>query len=166
MASRGYRNNNPGNIILAKRIFPGEIPSTDSRFKQFRNMEHGYEAVFLLLQVYLSKGVNTIEKIIRRYCPDETAEAYIASVTQSTGKSRYQIIDRNDWQTLKALVIAISEVENGVGASPVKVAAGMILAKAWMKRQQIIFYGSIILLVLLFLALVVVIYLNRKILLS
>lgn len=63
--SRGLRNNNPGNIRLSKIKYLGEIPSTDSAFKQFKTMAWGYRAMFVLLHTYqLKHGCNTLRDMI------------------------------------------------------------------------------------------------------
>ena len=86
--SRGLRNNNPGNIRLSKIKYLGEIPSTDSAFKQFKTMAWGYRAMFVLLHTYqLKHGCNTLRDMISRYAPpiENHTDNYIKAVADSSG---------------------------------------------------------------------------------
>ena len=60
---RGLRNCNPGNIRQNSIVYLGEIqPSKDGAFKQFKSMEYGYRAMFVVLHTYARKrGLDTIE---------------------------------------------------------------------------------------------------------
>lgn len=71
MASRGERNNNPGNLEASPwtRSQPGYVGS-DGRFAIFDTMENGINAQVSLLGGYLRKGYNTINSIINRYGND------------------------------------------------------------------------------------------------
>ena len=87
--TRGYRNNNFGNIVktFAKGIqtfWTGEIKGSDERFKTFKDAAHGYRAIFVLLDSYLNKGRNTIEKIISVYAPsnENNTNGYINRVSK------------------------------------------------------------------------------------
>lgn len=64
MKPRGLRNNNPLNIRHNADLFQGEIKGNDKLFKTFSSMPYGYRAAFVILATYLSRGYNTIEKII------------------------------------------------------------------------------------------------------
>ena len=121
--SRGYKNNNPGNIRLTfddkgnKTFWQGEIEGKDKAFKTFKNMYYGYRAMFITLSSYLKKGYNTIEKIINRYAPAEdnnVPENYINVVVIRSGISRNKVITDDD--DLKKVIAAMSYVENGVTA--------------------------------------------------
>lgn len=129
--TRGYRNNNPGNIRLTtkdgKRYFwKGEIEGTDKNFKTFKNMAYGYRAIFALLKEYIGKGYNTIEKIISRYAPssENNTNAYVTTVTKRVGITKDTKIGASDLVTLTKLVSAISFVENGLPANEVDIEEG------------------------------------------
>jgi hypothetical protein len=68
---RGLRNNNPLNIRHNVCVFQGEIKGKDKSFKTFETIQYGYCAVFVTLATYLSRGWNTIEKIITRWAPHQ-----------------------------------------------------------------------------------------------
>lgn len=114
--TRGYRNKNPGNIILTKEKWKGEIPGSDKRFKTFINMEYGYRGIFIVLQSYFEKGFNTIEKIINRYAPpvENVTTSYIETVSKKTGINPKTKIDWYNVKDIKNIVAAISYVENGI----------------------------------------------------
>ena len=129
--SRGLRNNNPGNIRLTfdikgkKTFWTGEVEGKDKDFKTFNTLEFGYRAMFVTLNSYLKKGVNTIEKIINRYAPAEDNNnviSYINTVTSISGLESNKIIS-NDVQ-LKKIIKGMSFVENGVNADEEKILKG------------------------------------------
>lgn len=127
--SRGLRNKNPGNIRLTKTIWKGEVKGTDKDFKTFKDMAHGYRALFALLKEYISKGYNTIDKILNRYAPgnENNTEAYITTVVNKTGIERDKVLTFGEVVKIKSLVKAISYVENGVPADGVDVESGFSL---------------------------------------
>lgn len=133
--TRGYKNNNPGNIVLTynsdgtKRFWTGEIEGDDKRFKKFKSMAYGYRALFALLREYISKGFNTIEKIITRYAPsnENNTSAYISTVVKRVGIPKETAISGSDLVTLTKVVKAISVVENGLPADEIQVNEGLKL---------------------------------------
>lgn len=131
MSTRGLNNNNPGNIVKGGAKFEGEIDSSDVRFRKFQNIDYGYRAMFVLLDSYISKGFNTIEKIITRYAPsiENNTLAYIQSVVKQTGISAKQVIDKTETDKLIKLVSAISYHENGIKADIEAIKCGWDLIK-------------------------------------
>jgi len=130
--TRGYRNNNPGNISLTynsdgtKRLWSGEIEGSDKRFKIFKSMAYGYRAMFALLREYIGKGYNTIDLIINRYAPssENNTNAYINTVTKRSGINKDTKIAASDLVTLTKLVSAMSYVENGLPANEIEIDEG------------------------------------------
>jgi hypothetical protein len=90
MKPRGLRNNNPLNIRHNADVFQGEIKGTDKSFKTFSSMPYGYRAAFVTLATYLSRGWNTIEKIISHWAPpnENDTGSYVAAVEKWSGISR------------------------------------------------------------------------------
>ncbi|MDR1937304.1 MAG: structural protein P5 [Tannerellaceae bacterium] len=131
MVARGLRNNNPGNIRKGGRSpFEGEIvPSADSAFRQFRTMDYGYAAMFVLLAVYLTTGRNTIERIIRSWAPpvENNTLAYIGKVERLSGVLRAKVLTVNDGESIIKIVAAMSEVENAVKADMTSIKRGFLL---------------------------------------
>jgi len=130
--SRGYRNNNPGNIRLTSEKWKGEVESKDTDFKKFKSMPYGYRAIFVLLRTYIfTRGLNTIRKIVSVYAPknENDTEAYVRAVSVKTGLRADEPIDFQNEQKLIALVAAISKVENGIEPDMTAIHLGLILYK-------------------------------------
>jgi hypothetical protein len=112
-ATRGLRNNNPGNIKIANNAWTGKIPvaqNTDKVFEQFTSMAYGIRASFKLLDTYLNKGFSTIEKIVGRW--DKPNQAYVDYVTRRTGIAKDTVIVKGDKATHIKLMSAMFEFEN------------------------------------------------------
>lgn len=110
--ARGIRNNNPLNIIHSKAEWQGQSPKqTDPNFVQFQSMEYGIRAAVRLLRAYNRRGVVTVADIVKRWCPDDTANSYIANVCRLTGMSRNQVIDINYETQVISLLDAMIKVE-------------------------------------------------------
>ena len=135
---RGLRNCNPGNIRRSGTVYKGEVlNSTDTAFKQFRDMAHGYRAVFVLLHYYKARyGLNTIRGMINRYAPsvENNTSAYIKAVSDAVGITPDTPVDVLDANTMVPIVCAISKVENGVQANIDDVLAGWNLYRADFKK--------------------------------
>ena len=134
--SRGYRNNNPGNIRLTTKngkpeMWQGEIPGTDKSFKTFKSMVWGYRAIFITLRSYLKNGHNTILRIINRYAPatENHTQSYINTVVNMTGIPSGKILSFDRPDELLKVVEAISFVENGIKANPDEIKQGYQLFK-------------------------------------
>ena len=126
--TRGYRNNNPGNIRLDGVHWKGEKePSTDKEFKQFETMAWGYRAAFKLLHNYQkNNGCHILSDFINRWAPpsENNTSAYVSTVAKRAGLSDVSEIDTLKGDTMRAVVSAMSYVENGVEADEADVAAG------------------------------------------
>ena len=113
---RGLRNNNPGNIRISKTKYLGEVqPSQDTAFKQFKSIEWGYRAMFVLLEhYYKARGLKTIRQIINRYAPpsENDTNGYINQVASICFRSADEEIDITNKDEMVLLVAAISRVEN------------------------------------------------------
>lgn len=128
MASRGIRNNNPGNIRLSGDKWKGLRPAqTDGAFFQFAEMKWGYRALLRTLQNYRRKhGLQTVADFINRWAPrtENNTSGYITRVCREMQVPTTYIPDVNDKGTMCALAAAISEVENGIPAVMADVEAG------------------------------------------
>jgi len=118
MTPRGLRNNNPLNIRHNADVFQGETKGNDTSFKTFETMPYGYRAAFVTLATYLSRGWNTVEKIIARWAPpiENDTEKYIANVEKWSGVPRSKELTAADGADYIMIVSAMSVVENGVSA--------------------------------------------------
>ena len=129
MKSRGLRNNNPLNIRHNAEHFQGEIKGRDKSFKTFSSLPFGYRAGIVILGTYLSRGLNTIEKIITKWAPpaENDTESYISNVERWSGIPRNKQLTAIDGSDYILIVAAMSFVENGQNADISAVQAGFIL---------------------------------------
>ncbi len=135
--TRGYRNNNPGNIVKTftgdtQTFWTGEIKGDDERFKKFKNMEYGYRGIFIVLRSYMRKGVDTIEEIINRYAPphENVTSSYVKHVAERTGIPKDQQLSINDVDKVKSIVREISYIENGIKPDLEEIEKGYKLFKS------------------------------------
>lgn len=142
---RGLKNCNPGNIVKDSQVWLGEVvPSRDVRFKQFKDMAHGYRAIFVNLSSYIRRGHNTIDKIIRRWAPpsENNTSSYINHVAQRTGINKDRVLTASDYVALKEVAKAISRIENGVPAVSSDVDAGFSLWLGGVQKKSLDRYRS------------------------
>lgn len=112
--SRAERNNNPGNLEF--RGQRGATPEDGSgRFAKFGSAEEGVAALARQLQLYGSRGINTIEKIISKYAPpsENNTAAYVNAMVNRLGVASTKELDLNDPATLSGLIQGISKHEAG-----------------------------------------------------
>lgn len=119
MATRGIRNNNPGNIRVSQDQWEG-MTGDDGSFVIFDSPESGVRALGKNLLSYGRQGYDSIEKIINRWAPpnENDTQAYIDSVVAATGIPATQSLDLSDPDTLSSLAQAISFHETGSRYDP------------------------------------------------
>ena len=129
MTPRGFRNNNPLNIRHNVDIFQGETKGNDKSFKTFSSMAYGYRAAFVTLATYISRGWNTIEKIVARWAPpnENDTEKYIVNVEKWSGVPKDKVLTVVSGADYIMIVAAMSFVENGKNADISEVRAGFNL---------------------------------------
>jgi len=129
MTPRGLRNNNPLNIRHNSDKFQGEVTGTDKAFKTFISMAYGYRAAFVTLATYLSKGCNTIEKIVTRWAPpnENNTGSYVANVERWADVPRHKELTAADGADYILIVAAMSFIENGINADISEVWVGFNL---------------------------------------
>lgn len=116
--TRGYRNNNAGNIkINANNDWAGKIPAaenTDGTFEQFTALAYGTRALIKLVQRYIADGNRTIFAIATKYAPavENDTKKYADSLSLITGLDRAFVL-KADKSTIQLIVQGISKVENG-----------------------------------------------------
>ena len=116
--SRGIKNCNPGNIRRNNTKWQGlrEV-QTDNLFFQFKSMEWGYRAMFIILQNYQRiYGLKTLSEMIYRWAPpiENDTEHYI-KVVSNRAKIRPNVpIDVNNKLLMSRLVEAMCFMENSV----------------------------------------------------
>jgi len=112
---RGFRNNNPGNLVRTAIAWEGKIPhsqNTDSRFEQFRELRWGIRALYRDIISDYRKGLTTVSALINEFAPsfENNTAAYIGSVIASVGGN---VIPELTQDKLILLAKAIVRVENG-----------------------------------------------------
>lgn len=126
--TRGYKNNNPLNMRHDNDRWQGEVvPSQDGAFKQFETMAWGYRAAFKLLHNYQkNNGCRILSDFINRWAPpsENNTSAYVSTVAKRAGLSDVSEIDTLKGDTMRAVVSAMSYVENGIEANEADIAAG------------------------------------------
>ena len=138
--TRGYRNNNPGNLRHGSQWAGLSKKQTDTSFCQFDSMYMGLRALCKLLSNYIKNGNNTIEKIISRYAPanENNTKSYISSVCSLSGISSSRVLVYPNTETsvydISKIVAGIVCVENGDKPN----------FKYWVYYSYICFFNSLI----------------------
>lgn len=111
-APRGIRNNNPGNIVYGNFAKSMGATGSDGRFAVFESMEDGIKAAIKLLEGYVSKGYDSVRKIISRWAPanENNTSAYIDAVAKKLGVSADAHLSGDQ---LGGVAQAIFQHENG-----------------------------------------------------
>ena len=103
--TRGELNCNPLNIRrVAGTTWKGQCDEqTDNAFVQFRTIEFGLRAAFVLLRTYSTKyHANCIRDIISRWAPpsENDTDQYVRNVCKWTGFGGLQKLTESDWPSL------------------------------------------------------------------
>lgn len=125
-ATRGVRNNNPGNIDYNQaNQWQGQLGLeqgvTSPRFARFDTPENGIRALGKLLLTYQRKyGLKTVKAIISRWAPatENDTGAYVRAVEQNTGTAPGADVDLSAPVVLQGFVKAIIHHENAGFAYP------------------------------------------------
>lgn len=144
--SRGFLNNNPGNVDRSADVWQGEIRDpADPRLTEFQRTElvTGRFAVFAearpgirmlakTLFAYRDRlGHRTVRRIINTWAPpvENDTGAYVNAVAARVGVSPDAELNLNDFKTMKALVSAIIIHEcGGMPYAGTEIDDGLLLA--------------------------------------
>jgi hypothetical protein len=129
-ATRGIRNNNPGNLT-----YVGQEGATredgEGRFAKFKTQREGLEALAKQLRAYGGRGLDTIREVVTTYAPasENDTKSYINQLAQFMGIDPDEKFDvRSDPAALAMLMKGIIKHENGYNpysSEQVNAAAGM-----------------------------------------
>ena len=113
---RGFRNNNPGNLVRTSIAWEGKIShdkNTDARFEQFKELRFGIRALYRDIISDYKKGLTTVTALISEFAPafENNTSAYIGSVISSVGGD---VIPELTEEKLVLIAKAIIRVENGL----------------------------------------------------
>jgi hypothetical protein len=115
---RGIRNNNPGNLNYAGQEGATKEGGENGRFAVFSSMRDGISALHRQIQLYLQRGVNTIESIVNKYAPSSdgnNVQSYIQQLVGATGKGANETLSGDDQGMVFKLIRGIINHENGKG---------------------------------------------------
>lgn len=123
MATRGVRNNNPGNVVRDGTKWQGmaDDQSSDPRFIVFKTAQYGIRAMARDLLNYQARdNCRTIRQIINRWAPpvENNTSAYIAAVAADCNVDPDAEIDVDSCDVMLPLVKAIITHENGSNPYP------------------------------------------------
>lgn len=115
IVSRGYRNNNPGNIrwiANASQRWNGMV-SNDGGYGVFDTPRNGTRALGRQLLKYSERGLRTVRDIVSTWAPsnENDTSAYVKDVAQQLGVSADAALDVR--ARLPQLARAIAKHENG-----------------------------------------------------
>ena len=130
--TRGLRNHNPLNIRRDGTKWQGlaEVQG-DRSFCTFVSDAWGYRAAFRVLRTYMSKyGLKSIDGIVRRWAPpvENDTAAYVETVSRVSGIAADRVLYVTNKEDMVKVVMAMSQVENGVPANRWDVEEGYRLA--------------------------------------
>lgn len=90
-------------------------------------MAYGYRAMFVLLDSYRRRyALSTIRQMINRYAPptENFTEGYIRFVAERSGIAPDEEVDTRSSRDMIPIVLAMSEIENGIKATSKDVEEG------------------------------------------
>jgi len=114
-ATRGERNNNPGNLRLGSNWQGLAADQTDPDFCVFTDVKYGVRALAKVLSVYQQKGFDTVRTIVERWAPENenNTAAYISAVASTMKVDPDTHMDVSQYDQMFPLVNAIIRHENG-----------------------------------------------------
>lgn len=119
LTPRGIRNNNPGNVVRNSIPWQGAMDQAgvaaagltwDPIFVQFDAPAHGVRAIGHILTVKGTRGLNTVDAIIRDWSTTDQ-DKYVANVADLLGVQPFDVIDVQS--ELPQLALGIIQQENG-----------------------------------------------------
>lgn len=114
ISSRGYRNNNPGNLrFVRSNPWQGQV-GDDNGYGIYDTPEHGTRALGHQLRAYAARGLNTVVSIISTWAPasdNNNTSAYIGDVSTALSIGTDEPFDVE--ASLADLAQAIARHENG-----------------------------------------------------
>lgn len=114
--SRAERNHNWGNLKATRlqQMF-GSVASDAQGFRKFASDEEGFKAMQNQLKIYQTRGLTTVESIVKRWAPpsENPTAAYIQRVAKDTGFAPGAQLNMNDPAIMSKLIAAMARVESG-----------------------------------------------------
>jgi hypothetical protein len=106
MATRGIRNNNPGNIRHGDQWRGLAANQPDPAFCTFVAPVYGIRAMVKILQSYQRRGLNTVQEIISAWAPtvENDTAAYVRSVCSRVGVGPNDPVEPGNPELIKAII--------------------------------------------------------------
>jgi hypothetical protein len=115
---RGIRNRNPGNIRRSRDRWKGLAPlQSDPAFFVFETPLWGIRAMAVILRNYQGRhGLKSLAQIVGRWAPagENDTAGYVAAVGKAMGIEPRAPLDLRKGATLRPLIAAIIQRENGL----------------------------------------------------
>lgn len=131
-ATRGLRNDNPGNIRAVSGVtWVGQVGIDDKGFVVFDSWQNGVRAMAITLRNYQRHhGLSTVAEIISRWAPgvENDTASYIGDVSNRMGVTPAQSLNLENDATLTALVQAVIHHENGLQPYDVATLTNTVMA--------------------------------------
>jgi hypothetical protein len=131
MHTRGFRNNNPGNL-KAGTPWVGVVGVDPKGFAIFDTMENGVRALGKDLTAKMGRGLDTIREILYVYAPpsdNNPTASYVSKVAEWVGIGPDEALIPSD---LPRLIDAIIRFENGKRLDSRTITAGVrAMGGAW-----------------------------------
>lgn len=121
--SRFSQNNNPGDLRFANQ--PGATEGAGG-FAAFPTLGAGIRAANRQLDIYASRGINTISSIISKWAPssENDTSGYIAAVSKALGKDANAQLSAADRQRLLQSIFNKEGVNKGITVPSIDAALG------------------------------------------
>lgn len=112
----GVRNNNPGNLRFANQR---GATLGEGGFARFATQAQGIQAAKEQLDLYVKRGFNTIDAIVKKWAPpnENNTAAYIAAMVKAVGKGAKDELTEVDRRKLLAGIFARESGRNAVSSS-------------------------------------------------
>ena len=113
---RGVRNNNPLNLRRTAIKWNGERSEViDNEFEEFETMAYGLRAGLVNMRTQMSKGFDSLEKLIGRWAPptENNTSNYVRIVSEKSGYSPTHIL-AFEKDEMKPVVSAMVKIESGM----------------------------------------------------
>lgn len=113
---RGFRNNNPLNIVRGDAWVGLADKQNDPKFCVFTDMKFGFRAALIILRRYINGyHLNTISAIVNRWAPDgqDAVANYIAVVSKHMGVHPHAPLSFANRQLMTLLLEGMTKAECG-----------------------------------------------------
>lgn len=116
---RGFRNNNPGNLIISDSQWLGKIPmtqNTDGELEQFTTVIYGIRAMMLdILNDIMIDGMHNVHELITEYA-GVSNQNYINHIAEGINVTPFQVVPFSE-SVFKTMIYDMIYFENQMNAT-------------------------------------------------